>query len=429
MCIVADVVFYEDNLIGNISPSEYTLVNATLQEDGSIIIQPKGMVSVYKSLTGGKPFACEVLKQVVEFSGSPDISGNYNPKGFSSLNIRYTKSDERDNNLLPLNRDIVEEGGKYVNTSICKVKPKEVESLSITVKNDSNSEMVLFGIGLYQSQDLSPYQIVSVLNESSIVGDLITSTASFSEAQFTQYLQTNVMSMSSLRSLNGGNEVNYIEVEDYTMRFRSALMSTEEKEQFVIPIRGIDTVKTYPVFHAVSEEHPLYGKAFTIVDPREKFPSLSDVDYEKFKFMVWKKEQYRERLAIRFKEVSDGDGGVVSTPVMVFGEGVADNNNDPDDMRGRMQLYVDYKGAHITYTDLHGKESEFLLNADGISGVNFTTILTKLERYEDGCVAYFQADPEPTVMKWKDDGQNNLTGIEVNGRLIPMPKISGKMPF
>ena len=360
---------------------------------------------------------------MVAFEGGVGVSSPRNPLGLASLKIRYVDSSDFDSNLMPLNRDLVSVDGVFTNESVCSVRQALVSELVLTVKNNSGGILLHRNVVLQKSMDISPHQLVEVLNEKVIVGDLISSTASFSEAMFTQYLRTNVLNMSVLRSLNGGNKVNYVTVQDWEMSFRSDQLSTVEQVHYKIPLVSVDGVVTeIPVFHAVDPSHELYGDAFTTVDPRTKFPNMLDSEWQSWRLMVWKSDTSVEKLAIRFENVPDGRGGFVESPVLTLGEGF--NPSNPSDIRGKMQIYVDHLGGHLKFTNSRGKASSIRVNEDGMRGFNFHTGLVKMEQYTNGCRLFFLDDPDPTKVIFNQSVDGLLTSVVINDVVVPITRFN-----
>ena len=423
----SDIEWVSTNLFDLVPISEWQLVNA-VENNKVVTIAPSGSLRIVLLKQHFKTFACNYLKQVVTYSGSASVSANYKPKAFAFVDMKYTGSQLTDNNLILFNKDVElpDTPDKYINNVVVEIKPKEIESISFSVVNKSESPLILEDLKLYKSLDLSPYQIVEVLKQDSIVGDIISSTASFTEATLTQYLRTNVLSMSDLRSLNGGNKVNYVEVQDWEVSFRSSQLSTTSLVQYEIPLVSPEgLISTKPVFHAVSKGHPLYGQAFTIVNPRDKFPSMTDIEYEKWKLKVWESDVTKEHLAIRFESVVGADGSYEDTPVITLGAGV--NPSDITDFRGKLQIYTDYLGGHIKYTDKNGQVSEIRTDETGMRAANLFIKPVKIVRYNNGSELFFEGDPDPTKVIFNEDSSGNLSSMSINGVNIPMPVVNSNL--
>ena len=108
----------------------------------------------------------------------------------------------------------------------------DIDELHLTLFNNSTSSLTFSSLKIYPSEDVSPTQIATVLKEETIAADLIQATSVFTDALFTQILQTNAMSRSA-RLARPGQVVDYISAEGNELGFYSAELGSEE-EQFKI---------------------------------------------------------------------------------------------------------------------------------------------------------------------------------------------------
>lgn len=308
---------------------------------------------------------------------------------------------------------------------------RTVQSITLRFTNTSTSQITLTAPKLLQSKDISAYQIVDILTADSASMDVITANATFTSSSLTQYLRTNVMAKVILTPTDieqlTGKKLNFIEISDYSIRFRQALLGGEVehfKLNFSDDIDG--SQQSIEVFHAVSENHELRGRAFTTVNPRVRYPKMSELEYEKFKLMVAKEDTFTEPFSIRFQERGKNKE---LTPILTLGVGV-DDKNDLQNPRGRMQMMVEDDKGIIRYTNKKGEESAVTFGQNGMSLENVYNSLTKLERYDNGLVAHFQNDEKPTTILFAEtEITGELAGIVINGELVEMPIMSGNVPI
>jgi len=416
-----DKEFFPDNLIAEVPLSAYTLTNATL--DGDVfIIDPNGSIAIEVLFDVGKRFACYYLRHKVVYKGSTDISANFTPKGQIFFDIHYTNDPKSDNNIVLFNKD-EQDGDRYVNLSYVPTRNKEVNKLTMRIVNKSEAPLYIYSVEIFKSKDFSPYQIVDVLKEQVITADVIHTTANFSEAVFTQYLQTNVFSMSALGSLISP-QVDYMIAQDWTLDFRTATLSSTEKEQFYIDVQYADgSTKRYYFWYAIIGDHPDAYKYLTTIDPREKFPSISDEDRDAFRFMVYKKESDVSKLSIQFVQFDDGQGGKVTGPMFILGAG---SSEDPNSLLGKFVMYKDYTGVHLKYTTQTGKVKEFHMDEYGVYAVGMYNRIDFIEEYDDMIKLKFIGDPSPLVLEPIYDESNKFLGILVNNNdFVPYTRKSG----
>jgi hypothetical protein len=418
------VKYFERDLVADAPQSAYTLTLASFNPDGSITVQPNGSVSLVINQAIFKTrLACQTLKQFIKFKGSPELSANYDPKGLAKMAIKYVGKPKADRSLIPFNRDLQLDVDVYANETVVRTDNVEIESITVTIGNQTTVDMVIMDIILYPSMDINPMQIVNVLNEQTIVGDVISATASFSKATFTQFLSTNVINRLSINSLGGGR-VNIVDVQDWNMSFHSQKLSTTKQKQFSVTLFDVaGSASEIKFWHAVSPEHKLYGEAFTDQDPRGKFPSMSDVERDTWRLMVWEADDDDEKFAIKFVTVADVNGTTTETPCLIFGRG---SDLDPTSLKGRMIQFKDYLGGHIIYTTTYDLKREIVMEEHLGGFRNMYNAREYVDEYDNGWEIKFKGDSPITVEAVYDE-VGTYTGDKVNGVFSPYTRKSGRL--
>lgn len=305
-----------------------------------------------------------------------------------------------------LNRDIKVSETTYKNSSQLQLQGNDISTIDITITNNSTTSIELLTTTLYQSKDLSPMQLVTVLKEQTIAADVIQATSTFSDSLFTQLLQTAVMSMTT-RNAQPNQEVNYIRVEDWTMSFFTATLGSEE-EQFSITTTTAGRQTTTYYWYATIEGEDAY-KYITTVDPRQKYPDISDSDRDKFKLMVYKPSALSKKLSIEFAQNANG----TYIPTVVYGAG---SSAQEGSTLGKGFTYKDENGFHHIYHKDDGS---------GVIGIVMDKEGVHIEGWADQHCEYitfkgngvkfkFAGEPEQKF-EYVIDEENKISGYIQNG--------------
>jgi len=347
------------------------------------------------------------LRLDTKFSVSEATKSNYRPKVKARVEVSYKNTDlTNDIFYIILNRDLKVSETSYKNSSQLQLKGNDIESINITITNNSTTEIELLSTTLYQSKDLSPMQLVTVLKEQTIAADVIQATSTFSDSLFTQLLQTAVMSMTT-RNANLGDEVNYIRVEDWTMSFFTATLGSET-EQFSITTTTAGYQTTTHYWYAVIEGPDAY-KYITTVDPRSKYPDISDSDRNAFKLMVYKPSTLSKKMSIEFAENNEG----YTVPTIVYGVGTSSAEGS---RLGKGFTFKDQNGFYHIYEKEDGSGSVgIVMDKDGVHIVGWADQHCEYITFKDNGIKFkFAGEPEQKFEYVIDEVTEKISGYIQN---------------
>lgn len=293
-------------------------------------------------------------------------------------------------------------------------------TLDCAVFNNSDVDFIIRGIELYLSADASAYQIAKVIREEVIVGDIIKATTFMGDAMLAQFFRTNVYSIDAFRNVGGGT-VNYLTAEDWSLGFYTAELSSTETEQFYLDITVNGKVERIYFWYAIIGDSEDAYKYVTTIDPRDKYPDISDYDRDKFRMLVWKSKSTQKKLSIEFATVSDGKGGKTTAPVFLLGAG---SSSDANSLNGKGSIYKDGNGMYLKYTTQNGQDVGLIMDESGVYLKGVQNALEWCDEYDNGFNVKFKGD-NAFFLEEKRDEANNFLGFEVQGVLIPFGRKSG----
>lgn len=340
------------------------------------------------------------------FTVSDATKSNYRPEVKAKIKVVYMNTELKDDIFyVVLNRDLKVSATSYKNTSTLQLQGNDISTIVITIINKSTTSIELISTNLYQSKDISPMQIANVLKEQTIAADVIQATSTFSDSVFTQLLQTAVMSMTT-RNATVGQEVNYIRVEDWTMNFFSAILGSET-EQFSITTTTAGSQKTTYYWYAIIDGDDAY-KYITTVDPRDKYPDISDSDRDKFKLMVYKPSSLSKKMSIEFAENSEGH----TVPTIIYGSG---SSSEEGSTLGKGFTYKDQNGFyHIYHKDDGTGTVGIVMDKDGVHIVGWADQHCEYITFKDNGVKFkFVGEPEQKF-EYVIGESNEITGYIQN---------------
>ena len=327
----------------------------------------------------------------------------YNVKSVINCKISYKSEKLKNENFMVLfNRDIEEESGKFTNTSILNLQGNDVDTITITIKNNHTTDpLTINSLALYESDDIQITTIAKVLKEETISADLIQATSVFTDALFTQILQTNAMSRSA-RLAQPGHVVDYIQAEGYTLGFYSAVLGTEQEQfKIVTEIAGQQVEYLYWYSQIAGEDAYKY---LTTIDPRDKYPNIADSEREKFAFMVYKPESETKKMSIEF--AADENGNL--TPSVIYGAGT-----DPTGQtnNGKGFTYKNTNGFYHIYQQSDGELVGIVMDEQGVHITGWADQHCESIVFKDnGVKLKFTGEPTHSFEYVYDDNEN-LTGI------------------
>jgi hypothetical protein len=277
----------------------------------------------------------------------------------SSINCKISYKSEflkNENFMILFNRDTEDVDGVFTNIAILELQGNDIAEIILTITNNSTADtLTINSMAIYESDDVQITTIAKVLKEETIAADVIQATSSFTDSLFTQLLQTSVMSMTT-RNANPGDVVNYLKIENYTQSFYRATLGTET-EQFSITTTTAGTESTTYYWYAVIEGEDAY-KYITTVDPRTKYPDISDSNRDAFKLLVYKPITLVKDLEIKFAEADDG----TIIPSIVYGAGSSAGTR-----LGKGFTYKNSNGFYHTYVKEDGTGTiGIIMDSDGV---------------------------------------------------------------
>ena len=328
----------------------------------------------------------------------------YNVK--SSINCKIVYKNEKlknENFMILFNRDIEETDGYFENTSILDLQGNDIESIELFIKNNSDTDdLTISKMAIYESDDIKVTSIAKVLKEETIAADLIQVTSVFTDALFTQILQTNAMSRSA-RIAKPGDVVDYFMAEGINLGCYSTTLGNEQ-EQFKITTTtaGIQTDHYY--WYAIIDGEDAY-KYLTTIDPREKYKDISDSDRDAFRYMVLKPTTTSKKFAITFALDENGH----MTPTLDFGVG-----SDPTGTtnRGKGQIYKNSNGFYQIYWPSDGGDKVGIAMDDsGLHMYGLADQHTEYVHFRDNAYEAKLVGEDKHVFKYVVDENDAFIGI------------------
>jgi hypothetical protein len=356
-------------------------------------------------ITGIKSDAKALLVEV-DFLQSSATAYNFKSKGFANLEVVYKNIElKKENYFINFNRDVEVETGIFKNTCILELKGNDLYTVTLKLFNKSTENLTINSIVILPSKDITPLQIATVLKEQTIAADVVQATSAFTDSLFTQLLQTAVMSMTT-RNSQPGQIVEYIKAEDWTLSFYMATLGSEE-EQFSITTTTAGQQTTTYYWYAIIDGPDAY-RYITTVDPRDKYPDISDSDRNAFKLMVYKPSSLTKKLSIEFANTANA----VGVPTIIYGAGVG------IETRGQGFTYKDESGFyHIYHTDDDGDVVGIVMDKDGVHIVGWADQHCEYIKFKDnGVKVKFAGEEEQKFEYVVENGE--ITGYIQNSLYI-----------
>lgn len=277
----------------------------------------------------------------------------YNAKSFINVRVEYSGTTYDNENFMVLfNRDREVESGYFENTAELNLQGADVSAITIFIDNQSEYTLTINSMALYESDDIQVTTIAKVLKEETIAADLIQATSVFTDSIFTQILQTNAWSRSA-RLAQPGQHVDYIQAEGMALGFYEAILGSEQ-EQFSITVDKAGVQTTYQYWYSSISGEDAY-KYLTTIDPRQKWPDITDANRNAFKFMVYKPSDLAKKLSIEFAY----DENHALTPTIIYGAG-----NESGKQKG--YTYKNSNGFYHIYEQSDGDLIGIVMDEDGV---------------------------------------------------------------
>lgn len=329
---------------------------------------------------------------------------NYSPKIQIGAEIQYIAEDTEDTEddliYTCVNRETTE--------NILELKGKDFNCIILTIYNNSTSSIIFSKFEVYQSQDVSPTQIANLFYEDIVAANVIKATSVVTDGLLTDILITNAMSRDARRA-SAGQEVDYIQAEGIELGFYSAILGSET-EQFTITTTSAGMETTHYYWYQSIEGDNAY-KYPTTIDPREKYPNISDSDREKFKFLVLKPTSLSKKLSIEFAY----DENNHLTPSIIFGAGVGAE----DGRAGKGFIYKNSNGFyHIYCQSSTGKNIGIVMDEDGVHITGWADQHCESITFKDNGVLLKFVGEETMRVEYIVDDTDKMTGMLQNNSYL-----------
>ena len=327
----------------------------------------------------------------------------YNIKSTIKCKIKY-KSEKinNDNFTVLFNRDIEEESGYFTNSAVLDLQGYDIETITLTITNHHTTELLTIrNLGLYESDDIKVTTIAKVLKEETISADLIMATSVFTDALFTQILQTNTMSR-SVKVAKPNDVVDFIQAEGYTLGFYTETLGTEQ-EQFKIQTTVAGQPVEYIYWYSQIAGEDAY-KYLTTIDPRDKHPDISDSEREKFAFMVYKPISTSKKLSFEF--ALDENGNL--TPTIIYGAGTDPSGTTNN---GKGFTYKNTNGFYHIYQQSDGEVVGIVMDEDGVHIIGWADQHLENITFKDNGVKLKFTGEDEHRFEYVYDDNGTLTGL------------------
>ena len=296
----------------------------------------------------------KALKFAYQYTLTPSLYlSNYNPKIQIGAEIEYVREDLQNDLIFSvINRNSTE--------NVIELSGQDFNFITLTIYNNSTSSITFSKFEVYQSQEVSPTQIANSFYEDIVVANAIKATTVISEGLITDYLITNAMGRCTLKAKQG-DTVDYITVENITMGFYTAVLGSET-EQFSITTTtaGIETTHLY-WWQSIEGDNAY--KLPTTIDPRERFPNISDSDRDAFRLMVYKPAELSKKMSIEFALDENGN----MTPSIILGAGIGAE----DGVAGKGFIYKNTNGFYNIYCQADGGKVGIVMDENGVHITGF----------------------------------------------------------
>lgn len=366
-----------------------------------ITIQPTETITIDLPSTIETAAKSFYFTQEVVKNGASEYQ--YKVKSTINCKIKYVSEVLKNENFTVLfNRDIEEVNGTFTNSTILNLQGNDIQSIILTITNHHTTDtLTIKSMAIYESDDIKVTTIAKVLKEETISADLIQATSVFTDALFTQILQTNAMSR-SVRLAQPGHTVDYIQAEGYELGFYTATLSNEQ-EQFKIKTTVAGQPVEYVYWYSQIAGEDAY-KYLTTIDPRDKYPDIADSEREKFAFMVYKPESVSKKLSIEFAEDENGN----LTPSIIYGAGTDPSGTTNN---GKGFTYKNTNGFYHIYQQSDGDLVGIVMDEDGVHITGWADQHLENITFKDNGVKLKFTGEEGHSYEYVYDDNGNLTGL------------------
>lgn len=169
-----ELKFYDTNILGA-DFTKWTINNANIQGN-NVIISPGGYIE--QNILDEKLIAASKNAKVI-VTASGDISDENNYKSGPDIRLveNYIVSEEstkrrtRNLTITPLTAEV--NNNVYKNTTVIEMLGYDMSKLSVRIKNNTTSDLTIYGIEIYRSKDIDASQLYEAQQEVSNVYGLI----------------------------------------------------------------------------------------------------------------------------------------------------------------------------------------------------------------------------------------------------------------
>lgn len=337
----------------------------------------------------------------------------YNDKGdkanvgsTNSITIVANSSDDIDSSELT-----------YTNERINRYNASVMVKCRVTIKNIGKKKITLHELGLFNSVDVDINQIVDVIEDKTISADVMMGLTSWVQNLQVDRLETNVMSISSLKPFLAKR--NFIKAEDWSIEFNESNMLENEFEQLCIEVTDGQQL---PIYWTAINDNPQAYRFVTTTKPEDIYDGMTQEQSDAFRFMVHRSDKTATKLSIEFHEYTDNKGEKTGVPRIVFGEGTTPD--DTTDENGKGILEKGFDGFKMEYVKTSGDRIGVYLDDTGgrlvgidCAGGSGALPLRDIKFYGNGFDALYGDNKE--TYRYNRDGAGKLTGLTMsNGDVI-----------
>lgn len=333
----------------------------------------------------------KALKFAYEYTLTPSLYlSNYNPKIQIGAEIEYVREDLQNDLIFSvINRSSTE--------NIIELSGQDFNFITLTIYNNSTSSITFSKFEVYQSQEVSPTQIANSFYEDIVAANAIKATTVMTDGMITDTFITNLLRMSVLYG-KPGDEVNFIVIKGIEQSFYSVTLGTEvEQLKLTTSATGVDTDHYY-WWQSIEGENAY--KLPTTIDPREKYPNISDSDRDAFKFMIYKPAQISEKAGFKF--ANDELNNL--TPAIYLGAGDENGNN-------QAYMFKNSNGYYNMFKQSNGNSIGIVMDDTGGYLNGFRSVLPEYCRMRKDGFIIKKIGEEARFFEYIFDENEVLTGI------------------
>ncbi len=347
------------------------------------------------------------LQQEVVRNGATEYQ--FNVKSSINCIIEY-KSEKlsNENYMILFNRDIEENDGYFINTSTLNLQGNDVEKITLTITNNSPSELLeIVNMSIFESDDVQVTTIAKVIQEDTIVSDIIHVSTIIADEALVQECETGIKERDA-RNAKVGSEVHWIRVSGNSISYGIDVLGSEtEQLSRTVLIAGVEY--TYNYWYTSIEGKDAF-KYLTTRDPLERHPDMPDSERDKFKYMVLKPESSDIKKSTTFA-LDENDN---YTPTDVYGSGYGKEDSNA----GKGFVYKNTNGFYNVYVTVDSVKIGWVMDDNGLHINGWADQYCEFIEFKDNGVKYKFVGEETRICEYIVDENDKLTGLLHNQEFL-----------